>query len=312
MKRFEFMIRGAITALAAFGLLAWCPAVSAQSVVLTVNPNSATANGVQLCASPPVLGMDPSGGLTVTCTPANGGGTTLSAPACTVPSVTVTIPSGATTIASATIGAVCSGNPIPTYQWTNTDGATGFTNLTLASATGGPLAAGPYHFTVAATNSQGSTSASGILTVNPPPAGGSGCATTPINAVFTGSMGGDRSGIVVGGFASYALPQFAAANQSYQNFTAAESTTSGTIHIEYAVSPCVGDFTAMPAVCKTFGTSASGITLNVFESNAASTVCVMQPNTQYFLNVRTVNIDGTNSCTTGTCYMYVQYHLFTY
>jgi hypothetical protein len=312
MKRFEFMIRGAATALVGFGVLAICPAAQAQSV---------SVNSAQVCNSAPSLTMDPSGNLNITCTPVStGGGSNPTAPSCTVPTVSLTIPAGATTISSATIGAACSGNPTA-FAWTNTDGAAGFTNLTAASVTGGPLAAGTYHFSVIATNGAGpSPIATGTLIVNAAATGGgtSGCPTTPVNAVFTGTMGGSGvTAIQAGGFASYALPQFTAANNSYQLFTAVESnSTSFALPIEYTVSPCVGDFTSMPAVCSKFGTSNSGISMYAFEGDTSTTngagVCVMQPNTQYFLNLRTVKRDGTNSCTTGTCYVYPQYHLYGY
>jgi hypothetical protein len=180
------------------------------------------------------------------------------------------------------------------------------------------LAAGTYHFSVIATNTAGTApSAAGILTVNPPPAGGGtpGCATGPTSAVFAGSFSGDHPTINVGSFASYVLPTFPAANNTYMNFTAVESnnTISG-LRIEYTVSPCVGDFssTSIPAFCTAFGTANSGIVLNAFEGNTATTngvsVCVLQPNTQYYLNVRTAKPDGTNSCPAGSCSLYVQYH----
>jgi hypothetical protein len=316
MKRFEFMIRGAITALAAFGALAICPAAQAQSV---------SVNSAPVCSSAPALTMDPSGNLSITCTPVSaGGGSTQVAPSCTVPSVSLTIAAGATTYPSATIGSACSGNPVPTVQWTNIDGAAGFTNLTGAAVTGGPLGPGAYRFSITATNGVGgAASASGTLTIIAAATGGgggggtSGCPTTPVNAVFTGTFGTDNPGINVGSFASYALPQFTAANQSYLNFTAVESNRSiSPLPIEYAVSPCVGDFTTTPAVCTKFGTSQSGISMYAFEGatsqTAGAAVCVMQPNTQYYLNVRTVKVDGTNSCPTSTCFLYVQEHLFTY
>jgi hypothetical protein len=310
MKRFEFMNRGAVTALAALAALAICPAANAQSV---------TVNGTQVCTSAPALSMDPAGNLAIGCTPAAPGGGTPTAPTCTVPSVAVTIPAGATTISSATIGAVCSGNPSPTFAWTNNNGAAGFTNPATAAITVGPLGVGSYSFSVVATNSVGtSPTAMGTLIVNAAPAGGgtSGCATTPINAVFTGN-GADFPGIMVGGFASYALPQFSAANNSYQLFTAAESnrTVIG-LPIEYTVSKCVGDFTSMPTQCTKFGTSNSGMSMYAFEGDTATTngagVCVMKANTQYYLNVRTVNADGTNSCTAGACYLYVYANKYTY
>jgi hypothetical protein len=319
MKRFEFMNRGAMSALAALGLLAMCSLAGAQTVVITVNPATATANGVPLCASAPVLGMDPAGGLTVTCTPATtGGGTPNTAPSCSNTSnpQPVTIAAGATTYPSISIFSNCTGNPT-SYTWSSD--VPGFANPGIATATVGPLTAGLYHFSVFASNAVGpSTTVPLTLTVNAPPAGGgtSGCPTTPINAVFTGN-GADFPGIVVGGFASYALPQFPAANNSYQLFTAAESNrTFIGLEIEYTVSKCVGDFASMPTQCTKFGTSNSGMSMYAFEGDTATTngagVCVMQPNTQYYLNVRTVKADGTNSCTAGTCYLYVYANKYTY
>jgi hypothetical protein len=309
MKRFEFITRGAITALGALGLLAIGPVANAQSV---------TVNSTQVCSSAPALSMDPSGNLTITCTPAApGGGTTPTIPSCSIPPVAVTIPAGATT-ASATVGAVCSGSPA-TYAWTSSD-VPAFASPTTASVTVGPLAANIYHFTVVATNTAGSSpSVAGTLTINPAPAGGGtpGCATGPTNAVFTGSFGTDNPGINVGAFASYALPMVTAAGNFYQAYSAAESNRSITaLPLEYTISPCVGDFTNMPVACTKFGTSNSGITLYGFEGNTAGTAgsnaCIMQPGTQYFLNVRTVKVDGTNSCPSSTCFLYVQYHRFSY
>jgi hypothetical protein len=314
MKRFEFMIRGAITALAALGLLATGPVANAQSV---------TVNSTQVCSSAPALSMDPAGNLTITCTPAAPGGGTAppTIPSCTIPSVAVTIPAGATTT-TATVGAVCSGSPA-TYAWTSSD-VPAFVSPTTASVTVGPLPASTYHFTVVATNTAGSSpSAAGTLTINPAPAGGgtAGCATGPTNAVFSGNFTGDHPTIVSGSFASYVLPTFTAANNSYMNFTAVESnnTISG-LPIEYTVSPCVGDFTStsVPPFCTAFGTANSGIALNAFEGNTATTtgvaVCIMQPNTQYYLNVRAAKppAPGVNSCPAGSCSLYVQFHLTPY
>jgi hypothetical protein len=316
MKRFEFMNRGAMSALAALGLLAMCSLAGAQSVVITVNPSSATANGVPLCASAPVLGMDPAGGLTVTCTPVSTGGPP-TIPSCTVPPATVQVGSTATVIAN------CGGGAISTYTWTNTNSAPGFAaalpNTASISSTGPfttAMIGNTYSFSMTATNTAGtSPTATGTLTVNA--ASTAGCPTTPVNAVFTGTSGADRPGIVVGGFASYALSQFPAATNTLLLFTAVESNNTATgLPIEYTVSPCVGDFTSMPTVCTKFGTSNSGISLYAYEGNTArisgKAVCVMQPNTQYFLNVRTVKVDGTNSCTVSTCYLYVGVHLYTY
>ena len=115
MKRYEFMIRGAITALAGLAALAMCTTASAQSVI--VNNGSGTTAFTSVCTTAPALSMDPAGNLVITCPPTTTGGG-LAAPVCSVPVVAIQ------TGAMATVTASCSGGAVASFAWTsNTAGA---------------------------------------------------------------------------------------------------------------------------------------------------------------------------------------------
>src|SRR5471030_1473188 len=109
MKRFEFISRGAITALAGFAALSMCTAANAQSV--TVKDSQGNSAFASVCSSVPALSMDPAGTLVITCTPT--GTVTVTAPSCTVQAATVQV--GGTGVVSAS----CTGSAITGYTWTN-------------------------------------------------------------------------------------------------------------------------------------------------------------------------------------------------
>ena len=307
MKRYEFMIRGAITTLAAVGALAIGPAVNAQTV---------TVNNVQLCSSAPNMSMDPAGNLNVSCTPV---GTTVTPtlPACTVAPVQVQVGLTANMIAS------CTGGAIATYVWTNTiaPAAPGFTASNTASVpVTGPFTTAMigtvYTFSMTATNTAGtSTPATGTLTVIAPTQVGT-CPTVALSggtAVFTDTYGQATLSIPRGGIASITLPPWAAAaaNHAYYRFDSAQSTASqNDLGTQISISTCPGDFTANPAVCRYWGVANTGST--TIQGNAGAgnpAYCYMATGTQYYLNIRNVAQDTvTPSCNVGACGMIVQMH----
>jgi hypothetical protein len=316
MKRYEFTIRGAITALAAVGALAIGPAVNAQvTQVVTVNPNAVAANGVSLCSDAPVLAMNPAGGLTVSCTPV---GTTVTPtlPVCTVANVQVQV--GLT----ANMSALCSGGGSPTFAWTNTGtAAPGFT----ATATASVSVAGPfttamigniYTFSMTATNSAGtSTAATGTLTVIAATQVGT-CPAVALaggSSTFTDTYGQATLSIPRGGIAAIALPPWvaAAANHAYYQFDSAQVTgTQNDLGTQISISTCPGDFTSNPAPCRTWGVANTGSTTIHGNAGAGNPAyCYMATGTQYYLNVRNVGQDAvTPSCNVSSCGVIMQMH----
>jgi large repetitive protein len=306
MKRYEFTIRGAITALAAFGALAIGPAVNAQSV---------TVNNAQVCVSAPSLSMDPAGNLNIICTPAGGGGPTI--PSCVVTSATVQV--GAT----GTISASCSGGAITVFAWTNTGTslAPGYTATNTASQqVSGPFATAMigtvYSFSMTATNSAGtSPAATGTLTVIAPVVTGT-CPTVALSggsSTFTDTYGQATLSIPRGGIAAIALPPWvaAAANHAYYQFDSAQVTgTQNDLGTQISISTCPGDFTSNPAPCRTWGVANTGSTTIHGNAGAGNPAyCYMATGTQYYLNVRNVGQDGvTPSCNVSSCGVIMQMH----
>jgi hypothetical protein len=301
MKRFEFMIRGAATALVGFGVLTMCPAAQAQSV---------SVNSTPVCSSAPSLTMTPAGDLSITCTPVStGGGTPTTVPSCTISSPPITWSATQT----ATISASCTGAP-NAFAWTNTDAAPGFTNTSTASITVGPFpapttAAVNYRFSMIANNSVGPSLSAGVtLTVNPAPAGGGGtgsCSTSAVSGVFAGIRFNPL--IPRGGFVAYQIPVLTAPARLYYQFTSTQDTrTQDNLPVTYAVSTCPGDFTSPSAVCQNTGVANTGSTSVIAYGDPAQTGnCVLTAGTTYYLNVRNGPATAPACNNSGGCYMYV-------
>ena len=314
MKRFEFMTRGAITALAAFGALAIGPAVNAQSV--TVRDATGASSFASVCTSIPALSMDPAGTLIITCTP-TGTTVTPTIPSCTVANVQVQV--GSTALMSAS----CQGTPPTTYVWTNTVGtAPGFTAANAASVPViGPFTTAmigtSYTFSLTASNTVGPAApVTGTLTVIAPVQAGT-CPTVALtggSSTFSADYGQATLTIPRGGIASIALPPWTAgqASHAYSRFDSAQTTnTQNDVGTQVSISTCAGDFTSNPAPCRAWGVANTGST--TIQGNAGTgartDTCYMATGTQYYLNVRNVGQDGvTPSCNTSSCGVIVQMH----
>lgn len=314
MKHLQILYRGALGAIAALSALVALPPAYAQSV---------TVNGAPTCSSAPSLTMDPSGNLSISCTPVTAGSTgTFS---CTLSANPLTVQAGSGL--TATVTATCSNGTVSSYAWTNPGSAP--TNpaalaTTTQSFTAGPFtAAGSFSFGMTATSSTNATSTPPQATVTVTAAGTTpvgtpaGCAApawpNTAGAAITDTYAQVNVTLSRGSSASYALPMWAAntVQHAYYLFQSAQSTASqSNLGTQFSISTCPGDFTSNPPSCRYQGVADTGGTTVQGNSGAgAAQYCWMAPTTQYYLNVRNVAPDlATASCNAGTCAFLFQMH----
>lgn len=136
-----------------------------------------------------------------------------------------------------------------------------------------------------------------------------GCSATGYKMTLDGSYASDTASIRSNGFVSYKLPIYTTTNipagtkvgsitipgTLATQFTGVQNnvdaSTSPRWGVQFAVSPCVGDFTSMAANCTAWGIPDNGgIVLRAYPAASQSgNNCTTQFGKQYFLNVRFID-----------------------
>ena len=289
-----------IRAITAIG--AMCGAIMIPSISHAVG--SVTVNGTQACLSSTNMSMNPAGDIVITCSAPGGGGNPTTPPVCTVNVSASPISAGG----SSGITAVC--NPAASgFIWTVSPG-TG-PAMSGASANVTFPTAGTFTYTVNPSNGTGAGApASGTVIVNAgtggPPAG-----CTPI--AVSGSFTGNQTKLIQidrGATVAWALPIYGTAGRTLEILSIQSTASQSDLTSEFSVSTCPGDFTSMPAECKTWGTVNQSGTQLYASTNGyqLAGTCTVITGTQYYINVRNTQFDRvTPACTqANTCYMNLQ------
>ena len=320
MKHIEFVIRSTLAVLAALAAISFSPGIQAQTVNINGVVTSCTAGTTS-------MSVDPSGNISINCTvvSSGSGGGVFSCSASANPN---SITSGSSS--TPTISVTClNGTGTSTYAWSVPTLPAGVTPPVPTSAsqsfTVGPFPSSSsnasYSFGVTVTNGTATDSPTAVLSVlaaasTPPP---SGCTTIPgqtsgypLDWTAYGGNNVPRDLVTIprAGYVSYKLPVVTAGsslyNHTYYQLVSTESTASGSIMTEFAISTCPGDF-SQPN-CSAISPS-SQVSLNGLESSIYPGNCQMAAGTQYYLNVRNVQPDGvTGSCPYSSCSLYVSMH----
>jgi hypothetical protein len=279
------------------------PAIS-QAGSININVAGGTLNGTQQCTDSPSITMNPTGDLTVSCTPLVVG-TTFT---CSFASQVLPNTGGVATLAAScqnATGAV-------TINWTALggapapDAATGTTvHVTLPANTGTSSVLYSYKIDASDSASTPNTSSfTGTVTVTPP---GGTCSTTATYFTITGNQGSPPTpSISRTGYVAIALPIYTTAKSIIQ-LSAAEVTSQPVTSAQFVVSKCPGDFTFTNAACSRIALQ-SGLSLSPAASaTPVSGKCTLDLNTQYYWNIRFVKTDLTPSCATSTCQIVLKY-----
>jgi hypothetical protein len=272
-------------------------------------------NGQVVCSGDVTMSVDPAGNLNFpSCTPASngGGGGAPTAPVCTNVTLSVT----ADAAANQTISSSCGngGAAIDAYTWTAVTAGAPFpaTAPTTATFSTGPFptAGASFAYSVKAHNSVGDSNVA-TVTINVVAPGV--CGTATANATW-GSQTYDTAtpSILKGGFVSYKLPVWTAANKiqyftGVNNGAGSGNDAAHPLITEFAISQCPGDFN-VPTACRTFADPINGVLKLTTRSVATPSTagCAMTVGQQYYFNVRNVDASLTNTCQSNSCSLIVR------
>ncbi len=322
MKRIEFLGRGVLAVIVGMASLLALPASTSAQTTVSVNGSNTSCT-----AGTTNLTVDSSGNITITCTVS--GATVFS---CTATATPGSVQSGTSQTSTIQVGN-CVNGTAASYAWTipgtitsTTTGAATAQNFSV-TAPAGITSNTNISFPITVTPTSGSPwsgSATLLVTAAAGSGGSSGgtgsCAST--NGTFT--KNGQFGPITVQQTASvsYAIPYGVPAGTlnmlGTNNFVYFNSVqvpgTQTNLGLEFAISTCQGDFSAsVPAGCSVYGTADTSATLLMAAMSATTaakwgTSCILQPGTQYYLNARMINRDGSNSCSNASCQFIVQSH----